>query len=264
MYTEKFASRIIITAVVCALIFSPLSLTAAASNPNGYSWYCKRTSDHSQPPLPTEFGFITNANGYYLGDDPDEKVIYLTFDAGYENGNVAKIVDILNQNEVTGAFFILSNLINTDPMLVQKMADSGHTVCNHTSKHKDMSKVGDYDSFKNELTALEDLYREKIGGEVAKYFRPPEGRFSEETLLYAKRMGYKTIFWSFAYADWDNGNQMSESAAIEKIMKNIHNGAVVLLHPTSDTNAAILDRVIKKLKDMGYRFGTLDELTRNG
>jgi len=226
-----------------------------------YGWYCKRTKDHSQPPLPTEFSVINEYDGYYIGKDVNDKVVYLTFDAGYENGNVKKTLDILNKNNVSGAFFVLSNIINTSSELIKDMADSGHLVCNHTASHKDVSKISDFESFRQELCELESLYNAKTGRELSKYFRPPEGRFTEKTLQYAKEMGYKTVFWSFAYEDWDNNKQLSEESAKRKILDNIHNGAVILLHPTSDTNVKILDDIINELKGLGYRFGTLVELT---
>ena len=255
---KKIIKYIIITAVV---IISASVLVGAKSN----GWYCIRTKDHSQPPMPPEFNYIDKYNGFYIDKshtdmNEEEKVIYLTFDAGYENGNVAKILDVLKSNDVTGAFFILSNLVNTEPQLVQRMSDEGHLVCNHTSKHPDVTMFSSLDDFKEELDALNEDCKTKAGVNVSKYFRPPEGKFNEQTLKYASELGYKTILWSFAYADWDNSKQMTESAAKEKILSNLHNGAIILLHPTSKTNADILDEVIKEIKAQGFRFGSLDEL----
>lgn len=230
-----------------------------------YSWYCKRAKNHIQPSLPSEFEFINEYECMYIdtaNTDPNssEKKIYLTFDAGYENGNIEKILNVLKENNVCGAFFILSNLITSSPELVKKMAEDGHLICNHTSKHRDMSKITDIGAFNIELENLEKLYTELTGKQMAKYFRPPEGKFSKETLKFASELGYKTVFWSFAYADWDNGAQMDQNAAKSKILDNIHNGAIILLHPTSATNAAILDDIIKELKNQGYAFGSLDEI----
>ena len=209
--------------------------------------------------------YVEKYGGYYIdkrhGDENAERVVYLTFDAGYENGNVERILDVMKAENVKGAFFILGNLISKNPELVRRMADEGHIVCNHTNRHRDMTTVRSVEEFRTELESLELLYREKIGEEMAKYYRPPEGRFSEETMRYASELGYKTIFWSFAYADWDNAKQPSPEAAKKKILDNIHNGAVILLHPTSATNAEILGDVVRELKRQGYRFGTLDELT---
>ncbi len=197
----------------------------------------------------------------YLGED--EPVVYLTFDAGYENGNVERILDGLRAEGVPGAFFILENLVNRNPELVKRMADEGHLVCNHTARHKDMTTFTEAD-FKEELGRMETAYRTLTGQEMARYYRPPEGRFTLENLDWAKELGYSTILWSFAYADWDNEKQPDPEAALEKILAGAHNGMVLLLHPTSETNARILPGLIRALKDRGFRFGTLDELTGGG
>lgn len=230
-----------------------------------YQWYCRHVKNHVQPPLDTGLSFIEEHNAYYIDRrhadvNAEDKVIYLTFDAGYENGNIEKTLNILRDENVPAAFFILQNLIYKNPDLVKRMKEEGHLVCNHTAHHKDMSSVGN-ELFLAELHELETIYTERIGGEMAKYYRPPEGVFSRENLICASGNGYKTIFWSFAYPDWDNNRQMSVQKAKEIILDNVHNGEVMLLHPTSSTNAAILRDVIGTLKEMGYRFGTLDELT---
>ena len=236
--------------------------TAAAEQ--GYGWYCKRTPDHRQPSLDTPMQFITQYDGYYLdtrhGDGNTDKVVYLTFDAGYENGNVAKVLDVLKEEQVPGAFFVLKHLIEANTELVLRMVEEGHLVCNHTMHHKDMTQMTSQEDFLSELQGLEALFYEKTGSVMPKYYRPPEGRFSESNLKYASSAGYKTIFWSFAYADWDNNRQMSPEKAEKIILDNVHNGAILLLHPTSATNAAVLGDVIRTLKAQGYRFGTLDEL----
>ena len=133
----RIFSAIIIYILTAVLLTQ--NVYAHSTADNALSWYCKRTRDHSRPPLPSEFLIINDHGGYYIGSDSEEKVVYLTFDAGYENGNVKKTLDILNDNDVKGAFFILSNLIKTSPELVKEMANSGHLVCNHTARHKDMS-----------------------------------------------------------------------------------------------------------------------------
>lgn len=240
--------------------------TAVHSETTAYNWYCKHTKDHSQPTLDFLLSFTKDNDAYYIdkkhtdyGDE--EKVIYLTFDAGYENGNIEKILDTLKKEEVPGAFFVLENLVKSNSELVKRMSDEGHLICNHTASHKDMSNVTDKDEFLSELETLEAACSE-IGVECAKYYRPPEGRFTEQNLKFASAAGYKTVFWSFAYVDWDNKAQMSESAAIKKVLDGTHNGEVILLHPTSATNAAILDDLIKAWRDEGFRFGTLDELCK--
>ena len=251
---------ITLTALALAATFA-FSVSAAPAG-----WYCKRNKEHKQPTLDWEMSYIEKYDAYYVdknhGDTSEDKVIYLTFDAGYENGNVEKILDTLKEENVPAAFFILDNLILKNTALVKRMAEEGHTVCNHTMKHKDMSKVTDFAAFEAELTGLERLYEEKIGGKLAKFYRPPEGKFSEDNLRWATEMGYTTVFWSFAYADWDNKKQMSEEEAVKKVLENTHNGAIMLFHPTSATNAKILGRLIGEWKSQGYRFGTLDQLKK--
>ena len=239
----------------------------AAAGDTVYNWYCVHARNHAQPRADSTFDFIASLGGYYIDrrpghtkpDDPD-KVVYLTFDAGYENGNVAKILDTLKAEGATGAFFILGNLVTSEPDLVRRMADEGHLVCNHSYAHKNMTGWST-ESIAQELTRLDDACRTVAGVEPAKYFRPPEGKFDAGMLKAVQALGYKTVFWSFAYADWDNGRQPDPAAAKKKILDNIHNGAVILLHPTSATNAAVLGDVLRELKAQGYRFGTLDELT---
>ena len=242
------------------LVFANLNTVYSAS------WCCKRTKDHSQPPLSDDLKFVSPYSLYWKDENhseicSDEKVIYLTFDAGYENGNVEKILNLLNEENVQGAFFILENLILKNEDLVKKMIDSGHIVANHTSTHKDVSKISQEEMI-CEIKNLEELYKSTYGKEMPKYFRPPEGKFNEENLRWLSENGYKTVMWSFAYADWDNRNQPSNEYAYKKIIENVHNGEVMLLHPNSKTNADILQRVIKDLKAQGFRFGTLDELCK--
>lgn len=222
------------------------------------NWYVKNNSEHKRPALDAGLSVINRHNACYIGKD--EKVIYLTFDAGYENGNVEKILDILKKHNAKAAFFVLENLIRRNTELVCRMADEGHLVCNHTASHKNMSLVYEREAFEGELRYLEKVYSECTGKELDKFYRPPEGSFNEQNLAFADEMGYKTVFWSFAYADWDNGKQPERERAINKIMSHIHNGEIMLLHPTSATNAAILDEVLTKLEAQGYRFGSLNEL----
>ena len=241
------------------LLFFCLAFSVSVSAAGAYNWYCKRAKDHARPAAESSLSFIFENGSAYLGKDPEEKVIYLTFDAGYENGNIERILDVLKAHNARGAFFVLENLIVKEPELIKRMAAEGHLVCNHTARHKDMTKMSDAD-FRAELGRLEDILREKTGLECAKFYRPPEGRFSEANLKTALDMGYKTVFWSLAYADWDNDKQPDPEKAKQLLLANTHNGAVILLHPTSKTNADILDSLMTSWEAEGYRFGTVDEL----
>ena len=202
---------------------------------------------------------LARYNAAYIGNT-EEKVLYLTFDAGYENGCTAQILDVLKANEVPAAFFLVGNYIEKNPDLVKRMVRDGHTVGNHTMHHYDMSKLSDKAAFSKELTDLEALYRDTIGSEMPKFYRPPQGIYSEENLKMAQELGYQTVFWSLAYVDWKNDAQPTKEEAFSKLLPRTHSGAVVLLHSTSRTNAQILNELIGKWKELGYRFGTLDEL----
>ncbi len=243
--------------ILLTLIFVGLFVPTISAN-GVQSWYCKREKDHRRPCCEANMAYITEENGFFLGKDPEDKVIYLTFDAGYENGNIARILDTLKKHNAEGAFFILENLINRNPELVMRMRDEGHLVCNHTAKHKDMTKLSESE-IAAELHALEKLYAEKIGGELAPFYRPPEGKFDRKSLCVAKKCGYATAFWSLAYADWDNNKQPDPEAAKKLLCDHIHNGAVLLLHPTSKTNADILDALLCQWESEGYRFGSLND-----
>lgn len=198
-------------------------------------------------------------DGAYVGNTED-KVIYLTFDAGYENGCTGKILDILKAHQVPAAFFLAGNYLQKNPDLVARMAAEGHIVGNHTMHHYDMRKLSEEATFRAELEGIEALYRQITGQELPKFYRPPQGLYSEENLKMAQKLGYKTVFWSLAYADWDNARQPTAEFALEKLNSRIHNGAVVLLHSTSTTNAAILDQLLTGWEQQGYRFAPITEL----
>ena len=198
-------------------------------------------------------------NAYFL-DDTDEKVIYLTFDAGFENGNTPSILETLKKHKVPATFFLVGNYIKTSPDLVKQMVDEGHMVANHTYSHPDMSKISSKESFQKELEDLEKEYENVTGQKMKKYYRPPQGIYSEENLKMANDLGYSTFFWSLAYVDWYVDNQPSKEEAFDKLLGRIHPGALVLLHSTSQTNAEILDELLSKWKDMGYTFANLDQL----
>ena len=195
----------------------------------------------------------------YLGDT-GKNVLYLTFDAGYENGCTEKILDTLQKHRVKAAFFLVGNYIEKNADLVRRMVDEGHTVGNHTMHHYDMSKLSSREEFSRELTDLEDLFHNITGEPLPKFYRPPQGIYSEENLRMAKELGYKTVFWSLAYVDWNNDAQPGREEAFAKLIPRTHPGAVVLLHSTSQTNAEILDELITRWKEMGYSFGTVEEL----
>lgn len=195
----------------------------------------------------------------YIGDT-NGKTIYLTFDCGYENGNTGTILDVLKKHNAPAAFFVVGNYITSAPEMVQRMVQEGHTVGNHTWSHPNMSEISSRKSFLEQLQKVEEAYQACTGETMSHYYRPPQGVYSVDNLKMAKELGYQTVFWSLAYVDWKQDQQPTEEYAMEKLAQRIHNGAVVLLHNTSATNAAVLDRVLTAWEADGYQFGTLDEL----
>ena len=203
--------------------------------------------------------YLKGYNAYYCVPT-DEKVIYLTFDAGYDNGNTAPILDALKKHNVKATFFLVGNFIEKNPELVKRMVEEEHIVGNHTKSHPDMSKIASAEDFKKEITALENDYKAVTGKELLKVYRPPQGKFNEENLKLANSLGYKTFFWSLAYVDWYENKQPTKEEAFSKLLTRIHPGAIVLLHSTSKTNAEILDELLTKWEEMGYSFKNLDTL----
>ncbi|MCH5352570.1 MAG: polysaccharide deacetylase family protein [Acutalibacter sp.] len=207
---------------------------------------------------------VANASSDYLAQydalycrDAGEKKLYLTFDAGFENGNTEPILDALQKHHVKAVFFLVGNYLETQPELVKRMAAEGHTVGNHTYSHPDMSAILDEASFQNELLKNADLYREITGREMPKLYRPPQGKYCESNLKMAQKLGYHTVFWSLAYVDWYENDQPTKAEAFEKLLPRVHPGAVVLLHSTSKTNGEILDELLTEWENDGYTFGDL-------
>lgn len=196
---------------------------------------------------------------YFMGNNA-EKVIYLTFDCGYENGNTAPIIDALKKHNVSATFFVVGHFLETAPDIVKRMVAEGHTVGNHTYHHRDMGTISDKSVFEKEMVDVEKLYEEITGQKLAKFYRPPQGKYSVSNLQMAKEMGYKTFFWSLAYVDWNVDAQPTKEEAFNKLLKRIHSGAIVLLHSTSKTNGEILDELLTKWEEMGYTFKTLSEI----
>ena len=202
---------------------------------------------------------LAKYDAWYLGDT-GQKVIYLTFDCGYENGHTEAILDALKKHRAPAAFFVVGNMVETAPDIVRRMAREGHIVGNHTYHHPDMSAISDLDAFRKELESLEALYFETTGQTMPRFYRPPQGKYSVENLKMTQALGYETILWSLAYVDWYVDDQPTAQQAYGKLLPRIHDGAIVLLHSTSATNAAILDELLGKWEAMGYRFAPLTEL----
>ena len=219
----------------------------------------KKTPDATQPFPGADYDAIVRENdAYYIGD-PDENAIYLTFDCGYENGNLPMILDALLKHEVSALFFLTGHFMEEEPELVLRMVNEGHLVGNHTYDHPNLTTVS-RERFHDELTRAEEKFYEITGEQMAKYLRPPEGKFNQEMLNWASDAGYYTIFWSLAYVDWYVDQQKGPDHAQTQIMNRIHPGAIILLHSTSSDNATAMNELLPTIKEAGYKFQTLDDL----
>lgn len=249
---------ILLVLAVAAAVTVALSVFASSALETG-SWGLSFRQEGQPPVGNAGVDQLKRYDAAYIGDTT-KQTIYLTFDSGYENGCTGKILDTLKKHNVKAAFFLVGNYIEKNADLVRRMVDEGHTVGNHTMHHYDMSKIGDKATFTKELGDLEALFKEATGKDLPKFYRPPQGIYSEDNLKMAQELGYKTVFWSLAYVDWNQDAQPSKEQAFGKLLPRVHNGAVVLLHSTSQTNAEILDELLTKWEAQGYRFGTVEEL----
>lgn len=265
MKNKNRLNLLVISVLVIAIFsFSVISMnnqdllptTAAKSEDKKIEWGIKRNDNHEQPDVGIENRRILEENGGICLGNKDKENIYLTFDQGYEAGYTASILDTLKENEVHATFFITGHYLNTASDLVKRMIDEGHIVGNHTINHPSIPSLSE-EEIKKEVMGLHQSLYEKFAYEML-FFRPPKGEFSEKSIKVVNELGYKTVMWSFAYADWDESNQPSKEEAKQKIMSNVHNGEIMLLHATSKTNMEILGDIIKEIKQMGYEFKDLD------
>lgn len=257
--------------VICAILLlilggilihmtpSEPSAEPVQANLTTHSWYIMPREKGQQPVAADDAPFKDDYNIIYMGS-PEEKKVWLTFDLGYENGNTAKILDALKNKNAEAAFFVCGNVLNRNPELVKRMVEEGHTVCNHTDTHADLSKLSK-EEIQQELSTLEDAFHELTGKQMSRLMRPPEGKYSENSLAIFQELGYTPVFWSFAYKDWVDGEQPDPAAALKTVSDRTHPGMVMLLHSTSATNAAIMGDMIDQLRADGYTIGTVHELS---
>ncbi len=254
--------------LLCALLVLGLSLlgrmgeyreTSGNALLQSENWGLGFGAEGTQPTGNVSASELEQYDAYYVAD-PGEKVIYLTFDCGYENGNTAPILDALKKHNVSATFFVVGHYLESAPELVKRMVEEGHTVGNHTYHHPDMSKISDKASFQKEMDDVKSLFQEVTGQELSMYYRPPQGKYSTANLQMAKELGYQTFFWSLAYVDWNVDAQPSHEEALQKMTGRIHPGAIVLLHSTSKTNGEVMDKLLCKWEEMGYTFGVLEDI----
>lgn len=257
---EKFFKMFLSLLIIALIIFEffIVSKVSASTSNTLISWGFQRVENNAQPNLDINSkNILEKHNGFAIGNETDP-YIYLTFDLGYEAGYTSKILDVLKENNVTAAFFVTAHYLNTQEALVKRMLDEGHIVGNHTVNHKELVKLSD-EEIKEEITNLSNSIYDKFGYEMT-FFRPPKGEYSERVVKIASELNYTTVLWSSAYDDWDESKQGREEYGKSKILDNLHNGCILLLHATSKDNMNILNDVITQTKNKGYEFKSLNDI----
>lgn len=261
---KKMGAGVLVAALaICTaagyLALKPDGTKETAADGTSTNWGLSFQQDGGRPMGNASAEELAKYNAYYCANT-GKKVVFLTFDAGYENGYMPTILDVLKKEKVPAAFFLVGNYIKDNPDLVKRMEKEGHIVGNHTLTHPDMSAIADETTFKAELEGVEKLYKEVTGKKMKKFYRPPQGKFSLSNLEMAEKLGYTTAFWSLAYVDWYVDKQPTPEEAFSKLLPRTHNGAVILLHSTSKTNAQVLQELITKWKEEGYQFMSLEKM----
>ena len=233
--------------------------SALPSSSQSSNWGLSFQEEGKRPVGNATIEELSRYNAFYA-ENTEEKKIYLTFDAGYENGNTPAILNALKRHNVQATFFVVGTYIESNPDLIKRMEKEGHIVGNHTYHHPDMTKLSSLSAFEKELKDVENAYNNVTGKEMTKFYRPPQGKYNENNLQMAKELGYHTFFWSLAYVDWQENNQPTKEEAFDKLLTRVHPGAIVLLHSTSKTNGEILDELLTKWEEMGYQFKSLDTI----
>lgn len=249
---------VVLATALVLMTISPVS-TMVSANASSHNWYYKPRTDGGQPTLADDAPFISNYKTLMIGNAAQKK-IYLTFDAGFDNGNTALILDTLQEKSAPATFFLTGHFMDSQPDLVKRMVTEGHIVGNHTVNHKNLAQATSKALYQSELGGLEAKYTAITGQKMSIYMRPPEGTYSENMLSILNEMNYVPVFWSFAYKDWIEGEQPAQGAAIDTILSRTHPGAVILLHSTSATNAAIMGDIIDRWRMDGYEICSLDAL----
>lgn len=248
----------IISTFVCFLLLTVTLTPIHAESNKSYGWGYKK-SQNNQPPETGFYGSLLEENGGYYLDHSGEKVVYLTFDNGYEEGYTGKILDVLKDKQVPATFFVTGHYVKSAPDLVKRMVKEGHIVGNHSWSHPDFTKVSE-DKLKQELDKVHKAVADLTGVKTMSFLRPPRGVFSARTLALTNKLGYTNVFWSLAFVDWNTNAQKGWEYAYRSVIKQIHPGAVILLHTVSSDNAEALDHLIDELRKRGYTFKSLNDL----
>lgn len=248
--------------LVLVYVFGLVLLSMPNVSAKSYGWGFKRNNNNTCPDIGMYAGVIDGTSSYYVGNT-DEKTIYLTFDAGYDNGVLSGILDVLKQKQIKSSFFVTGDFIKRESELLLRIVEEGHIVGNHTWSHKNITTLT-YDQLAEELVKVEEEYSRLTQRDMLKIFRPPAGEFNRDALLNVQKLGYSTIFWSLAYKDWETDRQRGSDYTYNQVMNNIHNGAIILMHTVSESNLNALPQIIDSLRDQGYTFKNLDTLIKNG
>jgi peptidoglycan-N-acetylmuramic acid deacetylase len=250
----------VIMAFVILFTISHQEVYAGSFSTKAQSWWYTKSVNHKTPIVSKGTKELLKKYDAYYVYNTDEKIIYLTFDLGYENGYTTEILDVLKKHDIKATFFICKSVISSNPKGIKRMVKEGHVVANHTVKHiafYNLSKS----SLKKELEGVEDAFEELTGEKMVKMVRPPEGGYSEKSLANTKKLGYTTIFWSIALPnDWNLKDQPSKATTLALFKKQNHKGAIVLLHAVSPMVANNLDEMLTQLEDKGYEFRLVTDI----
>lgn len=260
MKTQQKLLCTFVLSLLCLLAVQPI--LAAASMDHSYHFGFKKSKNGKLASIDQE-GFkdiVQKHDAIFLGDT-SKKELYLTFDNGYENGLTSKILDVLKERQVPAIFFVTGHYVKDQPDLLKRMVNEGHLIGNHSWNDPDMSRISP-EKMKDELIRVRDEVAQVTGQKEMKYLRTPRGIFSERTLSVSKELGFTNVFWSVAYKDWDTKVRMGARYAHEKVMSQLHPGAVILLHSVSKDNADALGQIIDDARNQGYEFKSLDDLKK--
>lgn len=236
------------------LLFVLLNINPVLNASSG--WGFRKNSNNERPDIGS-YEEIIDGLAYYLGED--EKTVYLTFDVGYDNGNLEKILDTLKEKNIKACFFVTGDFVNRFSELLIRIKQEGHLIGSHTYNHRDITKLS-YDELKNELDLLDKKVFELCGEGIDPYFRPPEGKFDRRSLEIVKELGYNTIFWSIAYVDWYQDKSFGKEYVLKNVINNLHNGAICLMHTVSSDNANYLENVIDEIYNKSYSIKNIDSI----
>lgn len=250
-----------ILSIISMLILIIPNVTYAAVSNQPIHWGFKKSVDEQGADAGKEYEDILEDYGAVYKGDPEKKVLYLTFDAGYEYGHTPKILDVLKKEKVPATFFVTGHFLESQPELAKRIVKEGHIIGNHSWFHPDFTRSSNED-IREELRKVKETTKELTGQKKMKYLRPPRGIFSERTMQIAKEEGYTHVFWSIAFVDWNVNQQRGWQYSYDNLMRQAHPGGIILLHSVSKDNADALEQAIKDLKNRGYKFKSLDHLMK--